>query len=398
MKTEDIEFTAVGLHKAKLDEATAQGRIDGERGIPLTSNFSLTPYEERLKKFYGTIKDQMNIERAQKLTEFSTNKIEMAKKELLDLDDFDTENVIINNKDRHAFALQSALDSYLNDRKTLLGNRSFEYISDKYDKAKSFMLSKFGRLVTDRAWKKWLNVFLLVIVAGEVYLNYPIFEKYELSKTATYLLTAVISIGFVGLSHFSGEWFKKFKTNTNFKVKFIFSFTALLAMIITLPQIRAAMEEGSKNSDVVYFTALGFVLYLIGLGFGYYTSDSHDMFETEKKKFDEIEKEFNISKKTYEDAITNLDTAYSNKIVEINEKLDYRNNKTHNIVKDKKTEISKLIVSNQNVNNVYNEKVNLCTNMFQESVQTYRTTNIQFRNGLEEPLNWKENINNLNLN
>ena len=398
MKTEDIEFTAVGLHKAKLDEAKAQGRIDGERGIPLATNFSLTPYEEKLKKFYGTIKDQINIERSQKLNEFSMDKIRMAEKELKDLDKFDTKKAISNNKERHGFSLENALNSYLIDRKTLLGNRSFEYISNKYDEAKSFMLSKFGRLTTDQAWPKWLNVFLLIIVAGEVYLNYPIFEKYGLSVNATYALTTVISIGFVGLSHFSGEWFKRFNVSTNFKVKFIFSFIALLAMIITLPQIRAAVEEGSETSDIIYFMALGFVLYLIGVGFGYYTSDSHDMFKAEKKKFDAIEKEFDATKKNYEDGITELDNNYSNRVVEINKQLDDRNDKSYNIVRNKKSEISNLTVSNQNVNNEYKEKVNLCTTMFQESVQTYRTTNIQFRNGLEEPKNWKENINNLNLN
>lgn len=394
-------------HSLLEKQAVTLGEKDGFLGIPAYDDTQVSPNEQLLKNEYRKLlaecrkkgKPYMDGPHlaakvyAQKLMDLSENGASTYKKELEDLNQKRTAE--INEIDR-------AYQDREHDLAEKVHTAEREYREVRQDLQD--IQSKTGRNHPLIHFKSGILYFLLLLGIGlaEVPLNLQIFQKFGEAFFITMIMASSLAIAIPVLAHFTGVFVKQRREKKEYTyfaimciaVFVIFNFGVSIFRTAVLAE---AMGQPANDLNIIIFTCLNLILFIIGVLAAYFRHD--ESYELEHI-YDDYQKAKQIFNKE-NDALNQEKTALAaqkNQALKVVHEAFETGKESLNNRKDT------LIAQHSEYVQRYDELLNSFTALedyidacYHIAISKYRSANISERKDRRSPESWKHQVPSLNL-
>ena len=423
MKTKKLNFDAImdsvmGLitqqrekvdtyHEQMSKKAEKLGMQDGSLNLPRVEDPQASPNEGMIKyeyqKFLAELwkkgkpyLDGPHLEyqaKVQKLEDFEAEKKEILADEKALLDKKKLEDDEFINSD---FDIKKAeIENYdkVVQRDYLMAKSELETVQERT-----------GRMTPIIQFKSTILYVLLLMGIGicEVPLNMQIFQKFGEAFFITVIMAASLAIAIPVLAHFTGVFVKQRKEKREFLWLSVLCIALFVIFNFGVSIFRAYVladniGEESSYLNIIIFTTLNLILFIIGVLAAYNRHDesyelehAHDKFVKEKKKYDK-------EKLTIQDKLKALKEQQNTELKARNE----QHMVDHQRVKDIK---DSLIAERNNAAKIYDELLNAFIALeemvdagYRIAIERYRAANLMHRNNHISPESWMNGIDPLKL-
>lgn len=423
MKTEKLKFDAIvdsvlalitrqkeevqGYHEQMAKKAEKLGMQDGSLNLPRVEDSQVSPNEGMIKHEYQKFLAELwkkgkpyldgpHLEyqaKVKKIDDFESEKKEILanEKALLDKKKVEDDDFINNDFDiKHA-----EIENYdkVVQRDYLMAKSELEVVQERT-----------GRMTPIIHFKSTILYVLLLIGIGicEVPLNMQIFQKFGEAFFITIIMAASLAIAIPVLAHFTGVFVKQRKEKREFLWLSLLCIALFVIFNFGVSIFRAYVladniGEESSYLNIVIFTTLNLILFVIGVLASYFRHDesyelehAHEKFVKEKKKYDQ-------EKLGIQDKLKSLKEQQNAQLKARSE----QHLADHRKVKDTK---DTLISERDNAAKVYDELLNAFTALeemvdagYRIAIQRYRAANLMHRNNHISPESWADGIEPLKL-
>lgn len=386
------------LHESILKKAEKLGEQDGSLNLPREDDQQLSPNESVIKSEYQKlIADSWNIGKpyldaphleyhsfASKLQEIEQDEANITEKEKSILEQRQQnqlEEIHQSFKGR-----ETELEQYEN-----LTRR--DYLLSKQNLHEAQL--KVGRTTPLIHFKSkfWYIVLLLAIGISEVPLNLQIFQKFGEAFFITIIMASSLAISIPVLAHFTGVFLKQRKEKKEYVSIAIFCILLFAIFNFGVSIFRAFVlaenvAQESDNLNIVIFTSLNLILFVIGVLASYFRHDesyelesAHQQFQKEKKKYDKeqisIQNRLKLLANEKHGRINEVRNAYEEELRRINNMRSELINRKH-----KATQLYDEIL------NSFKGLEALIEANYQISIGKYRAANLKHRSNQHAPQSW----------
>lgn len=386
------------LHELILKKAEKMGEQDGSFNLPREDDTQLSPNESVIKSEYQKlIADSWNLGKpyldaphleyqsfSQKLEEIAQNEDNIIEKDKVALEQRK------QNQLEEVYQAFKGRESELEQHEGLIKR---DYLTAKHNLHETQI--KVGRTTPLIQFKSkfWYIVLLLAIGISEVPLNLQIFQKFGEAFIITIIMASSLAISIPVLAHFTGVFLKQRKEKKEYFGIAIFCILLFIIFNFGVSIFRAYVlaenvAQESDNLNIVIFTSLNLILFVIGVLASYFRHDesyeleqTHKHFEKEKKKYDKaqisIQNRWKLLANEKHSRINEVQIAYEEELRRIN-------NMRAGLVNRK-----------QKATQLYDEILNsfkgleaLIEANYQISIGKYRAANLRHRSNQHAPQSW----------
>ena len=245
--------------------------------------------------------------------------------------------------------------------------------------------------------KFWYLVLLIGIGICEVPLNIQIFQKFGEAFFITIIMASSLAIAIPVLAHFTGVFIKQRKEKREYfgmalmciAMFVVFNFGVSIFRAYTLAE---NIGQDVDNLNIVIFTSLNLILFIIGVLASYFRHDdsyelehAYEKFQKEKVKYDDEKADIHARMKVIKENKNNRIKALNENYVEEKAKLNHKRDE--------------LLDSKHEAMKVYDELLNAFSAMESEveasyniAIEKYRAANLMHRNNHMSPKSWAKGI------
>lgn len=385
-------------HELILKKAEKMGEQDGAFNLPSQEDTQLSPNESVIKSEYQKlIADCWNIGKpyldaphleyqsfSDKLKEIEENEDNIIEKEKAILEERkqnQLEEIHQSFKGR-----ETELEQYesLVKRDYLLSKQNLHDAQIKVGRTTPLIHFKS---------KFWYIVLLLAIGISEVPLNLQIFQKFGEAFFITIIMASSLAISIPVLAHFTGVFLKQRKEKKEYFGIAVFCILLFVIFNFGVSIFRAYVlaenvAQESDNLNIVIFTSLNLILFVIGVLASYFRHDesyelenAHKDFQKEKKKYDKAQ----ISIQNRQKLIANEKHSQTNQVhLTYEEELRRINNLRAGFIHRKQQAIQLY----DEILNSFKSLEALIEANYQISIGKYRAANLRHRSNPQAPQPW----------
>lgn len=407
--------TLVSKQKEKIEKTNEQllktaeklGEKDGTIGLPIEGDTQASPNEHLLKNEYQKLlaecwkKGKPYLDGPhlayktfdEKVNDLNSNGNAALENEL---------TLIEERKNDEETQIQkefSSRESELESAEKLL-ERDFVIVKQEL----STIQDKVGRNSPVIHFKSGMLYFLLLIGIGicEVPLNLQIFQKFGEAFFITVIMASSLAIAIPVLAHFTGVFIKQRKEKREYAwfavlcvaLFFIFNFGVSIFRAYVLAE---HMGETSNDLNIVIFTCLNLILFIIGVLAAYFRHDESYELEYSYAKFQKVKKVYDKEKAALKGKMHALASEKNMKLKKVH---DAYISEKFSLFNKKNTFISK---RNEYIQ-IYDELLNSFKALeayleasYQMAVNKYRSANLIHRKDHLSPKAWRKGISSLEL-
>ena len=400
---EKVDVAQVQLEK----QAIVLGEKDGFLGIPAHDDRQVSPNEDLLKNEFRKL-----LAECRKKGKPHLDAPHLAAKIYADkLTDLEKEGDTIYTKELEMLTQKrtaeiNEIDRAFKDReqdlaeKVHTAEREFREVRQDLQKVQD----KTGRNHPLIHFKSSILYFLLLLGIGlaEVPLNLQIFQKFGEAYFITMIMASSLAIAIPVLAHFTGVFIKQRKEKREYTyfaivrvVDFaIFNFGVSIFRTAVLAE---AMGQDANNLNVVIFTCLNLILFIIGVLAAYFRHDESYELEHAYEDYLKAKKDFNKEN-------TRLNTVKTALAAEKNQVLKT----VHDAFETGKSELNNkknsLIAKHSEYIQKYDELLNSFTALeeiidagYHIAIGKYRSANLSQRKDRRSPESWSKELPKLTL-
>ena len=389
-------------HGTLLRKAEKLGEQDGTLNLPATEDQQVSPHENLIQHEYQKlIADSWNI--GKPYLDAPHLEYHATIEQLEDLNE-NEESILQKEREladiRETSQLEEIRQTYEGRERELEQHENI--IKRDYLQAKQELHDEqiaAGRTSPQIHFKSkfWYIMLLIGIGICEVPLNLQIFQKFGEAFFITIIMASSLAISIPVLAHFTGVFLKQRKDKREylgFALACIFLF-AIFNFGVSIFRAYVLAENVAQNSDnlnIVIFTSLNLILFVIGVLAAYFRHDenydlenAHYRFLREKKKYDKQKLKIENSQKL----LANEKNARINEVKrEYTESISQINRRKQNLIQKKNKSAQ-----------VYDELLNsfkgledLVEANYRISISRYRAGNLKFRSNQLSPASWAKPI------
>ncbi len=394
-------------HQRMLKQAEKMGTQDGSLNLPRVEDPQPSPHEGMLKheyqKFIAELwkkgkpyLDGPHLEfktQVEKLEDLEKNKKELLEGELTLLDKKKIDDDKFIQQDFEIKKLE--VDNYekVVQRDYLTAKSELEDVQERT-----------GRMAPIIHFKSMFLYVLLLIGIGlcEVPLNMQIFQKFGEAFFITVIMASSLAISIPVLAHFSGVFIKQRKEKKEFLYFGILCVLLFLVFNFGVSIFRAyvlAENIGEESSylNIVIFTCLNLILFVIGVLAAYFSHDESYELEHAHAKFTKEKSAYDKEKLGIQNKMKGLESEKNTRLQERNEKYSTERKEILNM-KDV------LVADRNRAAKLYDELLNafialeaMVDSGYRIAVEKYRASNLTHRKNHLSPQSWGNGIPSLDL-
>ena len=253
-------------------------------------------------------------------------------------------------------------------------------------------------------FKNGFLYFLLLLGIGlcEVPLNLQIFQKFGEAFFITIIMASSLAIAIPVLAHFTGVFIKQRKEKREYNF-FIFLCVALFGIfnfgvsVFRTSVLAEAMGESASQLNIIIFTTLNLILFIIGVLAAYFRHDESYELEHHYDDYQKSKKTFNKEKSEISAKKSALAALKNTELKTVHQAFEEAKSRLHN----KKDAL--IIKRNEHIQK-YDELLNSFAALedyieagYHLAVVKYRAANLGQRKDRRSPLSWIEEVPELNL-
>lgn len=396
-----------GLHAQALKQAEKLGEQDGTLNLPKTEDALISPNESMLRHEYQKLiadcwhKGKSYLDGPhlayrtfmEKLEDLRENKvvrqnnalelIDQRKKDQMDFtfQEYEVKEERVMNEDK------------ILKRDFLVAKQTLQTIQERVGRNSPIIHFKSGILYI---------LLLLGIGISEVPLNLQIFQKFGEAFFITIIMASSLAIAIPVLAHFTGVFIKQRKEKGEYLffaivcilLFFVFNFGISIFRAYVLAE---NIGQESNQLNIVIFTCLNLILFIIGVLAAYFRHDesyelehAYDHYMVEKKKYD-------LDKEKIHEQLRKVRDERSQKVKAIQE--NYLKEKT-NLNDQEELYLQRRNEAIQNYDEILNGFIALeayLESAYKSTVEKYRAANLMHRQDHLSPTAWRQGIASLNL-
>ena len=388
-------------------QAIALGEKDGFLGIPAVDDSQVSPNEGILKNQYRKLLAECRKQGKPHLDapHLAAN---IYKDQLEDLEkDGDTAytrdlEVLTQKRTADINEIARAFRDREQDLAEKVHTAEREYRAIKQDLQQ--IQDKTGRNHPLIHFKSGILYFLLLLGIGlaEVPLNLQIFQKFGEAYFITMIMASSLAIAIPVLAHFTGVFIKQRKEKKEYNYfailcVVIFAIFNFGVSIFRTSVLAEAMGQDTNNLNIVIFTCLNLILFIIGVLAAYFRHD-------ESYELEHIYTDYLDAKKTFNKENASLNAEKSALAAEKNTELK----KVHDAFESGKSKLNNkknsLIAKRSEYIQQYDELLNSFAALeeiidagYHIAIGKYRSANLSQRKDRRSPKSWKQELPNLTL-
>ena len=394
-------------HEQLLKTAEKLGEKDGTIGLPVEGDTQASPNEHLLKNEYQKLlaecwkKGKPYLDGPHlafktfddKVKDFDANGNAVLENELSLIEErrSDEETQIHKEFSTHEGELES--------RGKLL-ERDFVTVKQEL----SNIQDRVGRTSPVIHFKSGILYFLLLIGIGicEVPLNLQIFQKFGEASFITVIMASSLAIAIPVLAHFTGVFIKQRKEKKEYgwfalmcvAIFFIFNFGVSIFRAYVLAE---HMGETANDLNIVIFTCLNLILFIIGVLAAYFRHDESYELEYSYEKFQKVKKVYDKEKAELKGKMNALASEKNGKLKAVH---DAYMTEKRSLFNTKNT----LVAKRNSYIQIYDELLNSFQALesyldasYRIAVNKYRAANLTNRKDHLSPKAWRKGISSLEL-
>ncbi len=400
-------------HQRMLKQAEELGTQDGTLNLPREEDSQLSPHEGMLRHEYQKLiaelwkkgkpyLDGPHLEyqtQIEKLENLKASEKELLEKESLLLEKKRVEDEKFLQKD---FDIKVAeVENYDNVVK-----HNYTIAKTELENAQD----RTGRLTPIIHFKSAFLYVLLLIGIGlaEVPLNMQIFQKFGEAFFITIIMASSLAIAIPVLAHFSGVFIKQREEKREFLwfsivcilLFMIFNFGVSIFRAYVLAE---NIGEESSYLNIVIFTCLNLILFVIGVLAAYFRHDESYELEHAHAKFLKEKKAYDKKHLKTENRLRAMKTKHNATLKEQND--TYLKEKKAILDKSSiRQEKESLVTQRNRAAKLYDELLNAFTALeamvdagYRTTVEKYRASNLMHRENHLSPESWSNGITSLKM-
>ncbi len=400
---EKIEKT----HEQLLKTAEKLGEKDGTIGLPIEGDTQASPNEDLLKNEYQRLlaecwkKGKPYLDGphvAYKTFDDKVKDLEANGNAVLD-NELNMIEERRNDEETQIHKEFSTREGELESRGKVL-ERDFVTVKQEL----SNIQDRVGRSSPVIHFKSGFLYFLLLIGIGicEVPLNLQIFQKFGEAFFITVIMASSLAIAIPVLAHFTGVFIKQRKEKKEYSwfavmcvaIFFIFNFGVSIFRAYVLAE---HMGESANDLNIVIFTCLNLILFIIGVLAAYFRHDESYELEYSYAKFQKVKKGYDKEKSELKGKMNALSNEKNGQLKKVH---DVYMEEKRNLFNTKNTFVSK---RNEYIQ-IYDELLNSFQALeayldasYRIAVNKYRSANLTNRKDHLSPKAWRKGIGSLKL-
>lgn len=386
------------LHESILKKAEKLGEQDGSFNLPREDDSQLSPNESVIKSEYQKlIADSWNVGKpyldaphleyhsfTKKLEEIETDEANIIEKE---------KAILEQRKQNQLEEIHQAFKGRETELDQYQGMIKRDYLHAKQHLHDTQLkVNRTTPLIHFKS-KFWYIMLLLAIGISEVPLNLQIFQKFGEAFIITIIMASSLAISIPVLAHFTGVFLKQRKEKKEYFGIAVFCILLFAIFNFGVSIFRAYVlaenvAQDSDNLNIVIFTSLNLILFVIGVLASYFRHDesyelehAHKDFQKEKKKYDKeqisIQNRLKLIANEKHSRINEVQNAYEEDLKRIN---NIRAGLLHH--KQKAAQLYDEIL------NSFQGLEALIEADYQISIGNYRAANLRHRSNQLAPKSW----------
>jgi len=400
-------------HERMMKEAEELGTQDGTLNLPRVEDPQLSPHEGMLKHEYQKLIAELWKKGKPYLDgphlEFQTQKERLETLKSNEKDLLEKEALLLEKKRvQDEQFLQKDFDIKMEEITNYDTVVKHNYLIAKTELENA--QERTGRLTPIIHFKSAFLYVLLLIGIGlaEVPLNMQIFQKFGEAFFITIIMASSLAIAVPVLAHFSGVFIKQREEKREFLwfsivcvvLFMIFNFGVSIFRAYVLAE---NIGEESSYLNIVIFTCLNLILFVIGVLAAYFRHDesyelehAHAKFLKEKKAYDKLnlktENRLRAMKVKHNHTLKEYNDVYLTAKKSILDKSSIRNEKEN------------LVTQRNRAAKLYDELLNAFTALeemvdagYKTTVEKYRASNLMHRENHLSPESWSNGITSLDM-
>lgn len=388
-------------------QAVTLGEKDGYMGLPVANDPQTTPNEDLLRYEYRKLLAECR-KKGKPYLDGPHLAVKMYEEKLEEMrnngdSEFSREMEVLEQK---RAADTAEIDRAFRDREEDLQDKE-RLLEREFHEARQDLQQiqeKTGRNHPLIHFKSGILYFLLLLGIGlcEVPLNLQIFQKFGEAFFITVIMASSLAIAIPVLAHFTGVFIKQRKEKREYNF-FIFLCVALFGIfnfgvsVFRTSVLAEAMGESASQLNIVIFTCLNLILFIIGVLAAYFRHDESYELEHIYQDYQKSKKTFNKEKSEISAKKSALAALKNTELKTVHQAFEEGKNRLHN-KKDS------LVIKRNEYMQKYDELLNSFAALedyieagYHLAIGKYRAANLGQRKDRRSPVSWIDEVPELNL-